>query len=193
VKLALVLTASLIAWVATASAQDTPAIGVKVGVTITTLSFDDDGPETSTRTGLVAGLFASVPVTARLAIQPEFLYSRKGTKLGNNAEATLTIDYFEIPVLADVRLTSGPARVSLVLGPSFGVRSRARLTVGGESVDFADELERVDVGLVAGLAVTSGRFLIDGRYTHGLKGVASDDDDRATNRALSLTLGWRFR
>jgi opacity protein-like surface antigen len=193
VKLALVLTASLVACAATVSAQDTPAIGVKAGVNFTTLSFDDDGPETSTRTGVVAGLFASLPVNARLAIQPEFLYASKGARLGNNAEVTLTIDYFEVPVLADVRLNSGPARVSLVLGPSFGVRSRARLTVGDESVDFADVLERVDVGLVAGLAVTSGRIVIDGRYTHGLKGVASDDDDRATNRALSVTLGWRFR
>jgi opacity protein-like surface antigen len=193
VKLALVLTASLVACAATASAQDTSAIGVKAGVNFTTLSFDDDGPETSWRTGLVAGLFASVPVNARLAIQPEFLYARKGTRLGNNAEATLTIDYFEVPVLADVRLNNGPARVSLVLGPSLGVRSRARLAVGDESIDFADVLERVDVGLVAGLAVTSGRFVIDGRYTRGLRRVASDEDDRATNRALSVTLGWRFR
>jgi hypothetical protein len=51
----------------------------------------------------------------------------------------------------------------------------------------------VDIGLVAGLAVTSGRFVIDGRYTRGLTGVATEEADRATNRALSATLGWRFR
>jgi hypothetical protein len=67
-------------------------MGVKAGVNVTTLSFDDDGPETSARTGLVAGLFASVPVNSRLAIQPEFLYARKGARLRNGAEAALTID-----------------------------------------------------------------------------------------------------
>lgn len=41
--------------------------------------------------------------------------------------------------------------------------------------------------------VTSGRFVIDGRYTRGVKGVATEEEDRATNRALPVTLGWRFR
>lgn len=175
--------------------QDRPTVGLKAGLSLANVSFDDDLGETSNRTGLVTGLFASVPVNSRVAFQPELLYAMKGAKIdieGN--EATLKVDYVEVPLLADVRLNAGTTRVSLVAGPSFGFRSRARLEFAGESADVSEEVRRVDVGLATGIAVTAGRFVLDGHYTWSLRNAASRDVENAgKNRALSITGGWRFR
>lgn len=199
-KLPIALAAALAVCAATASAQEPVTLGVKAGLNFSTINIDEEVEffEASTRTGLVVGLFASAPLTPRIALQPEVLYSQKGAKF-DDADATLNLDYLEIPVLADIRLTEGPARVSFMVGPSFAFRSRARLDVGEgeeeESEDFADQIESVDVGLVTGVAVTSGQFVVDGRYTWGLSNVGKEDalEEDSRNRTLSITVGWRFR
>ena len=196
-RLPITLAAALVACTATASAQEPLTLGVKAGLSFSTVNIDEDDEDVgnlSTRTGLVVGLFGSLPVTPRIAVQPEVLYIQKGTKF-DDEDATLNIDYLEIPVLAEVRLTEGTARVSLMLGPSFGFRTRARLDLDEEeSEDFADLIKAADVGLVTGVSVTSGQLVIDGRYTWGLTNIAEEVlEITARNRALSITVGWRFR
>ena len=192
-KRALILVALLIASAAVASAQDTTSFGVKAGVNVTSASTDDPLVETDYRAGFTGGLFVRVPAGDRVAFQPEFLYAYKRTTFTvDGLDATFSAHYAEFPMLMDVRVNSGPSRVSLLVGPSFSIRGRARLKGGGMSTDASDRIDRSDFGLVTGFAVTTGRFVVDSRFTWGLVDVSSEPDGSAHTRSFALTAGWRW-
>jgi Outer membrane protein beta-barrel domain len=196
-----VIAAVIVGFATTATAQSMTA-GVKVGYNNSKVWFDedeaDDELEARTRPGLVVGLFTSFEVTPRFAFQPEFLYSQQGSTLRDDLgdEADLKLDYFIIPLLADIRLTEGANRLSLIVGPTIGFRTKAEIEFDGETEDLTDEgdneIEKTDFGITAGLAYTMGQFVIDGRYTWGLKDISKEEDE-AKNRTLSISIAWRFR
>ena len=167
--------------------------GVRFGYNAATLSTDEEGFDPKTRHGLVVGLFGVLPVNEMFAIQPEFLYSQQGAKVEDGSDkATFKIDYVQIPVLGRVRLgAASPAY--LLVGPSFGFRTRAETEFNGQTESFKDDVESTDVGLVTGVSVNAGRWVVDGRYTWGLRNIdKSDDPGNTKNRVLSLSAGIRF-
>ncbi|HEU5255431.1 MAG TPA: porin family protein [Vicinamibacterales bacterium] len=166
--------------------------GVRFGYNAATLSTDEPGVDPKIRNGFVVGFFGVLPVNSMFAVQPEFLYSQQGARVEDGSdEATVKIDYINIPVLARVRLGSGsPAH--LLVGPSFGFRTRAETEFDGETMDFKDQVEGNDIGFVTGVAVNAGMFVVDGRYTWGLKNIAKGEPDTAKNRVFSLSAGIRF-
>ena len=193
-KLALILLIALVMGTATASAQETPTLGVRGGLNATSAFTEDPLVDTSYRPGFLVGVFAWLPANDRVALQPEVLYSQKRTKFTlDGIDATVTADYVEFPVLLDVRLNTGPSRVSLVVGPSVSFRTRARLESGGESIDASDQLDRVDFAVVTGLAFTAGLFELAGRYTWGLIDVAKEDGLTGRLHGFAVSAGWRFR
>jgi Outer membrane protein beta-barrel domain len=201
VKSAVIAAVVIVGFATTAAAQSMTA-GVKVGYNNSKVEFSedeaDDELEARTRPGLVVGLFTSFTVNPRFAFQPEFLYSQKGSTLRDDLgdEADLKLDYFEIPLLADIRLTEGTNRLSLMVGPTIGFRTKAEIEFDGETDDLTDEgdneVEKTDFGITAGLAFTMNQFVIDGRYTWGLKDISKEADE-AKNRTFSVSVGWRFR
>ena len=202
-RFAFVLMTAFAVSVGTASAQDTIVFGAKAGVNFSNITIEDDDTflfgETSLRTALLVGVFGSVPVNDRIAFQPEFLFTQKGAKLEEDGfDSTLKLDYFEIPLLADVRLNEGPTRISFIVGPALGFRSQAKVETdeeveGVDELDLKEDVEGVDFGLVTGVAVTSGNFVVDGRYTWGLRNInKTEDEPSVKNRALSISVGWRF-
>lgn len=192
-KLAIILLSVIVAGSATASAQDSSAFGVKGGVNFTSASTNDPLVDTSFRPGFLVGAFAWLPANDRVAFQPEFLYSHKRAQFAfEGIDATLSADYVEFPVLMDVRLNSSPTRVSLAVGPALSVRTRARLKSVGESVDASQQVDRIDFSLVTGLALTTGHFVLEGRYIWGLIDVASADDETVKTRGFAISAGWRW-
>ena len=195
-----VIAVAVLVCAVTASAQDVTG-GIKGGYNNTKFWFEegDKSIDARTRAGLVVGLFTSIEVAPRFAFQPEFLYSQKGTILrfafDPNQELEVKLDYFEIPLLADIRLNEGVNRVSLLVGPSFAFRTRAETDPADvEDLDVDNDLEKNDYGLTAGAALTMGQFVVDGRYTWGLRNINADkSEDKITNRTLTVTVGWRFR
>jgi len=208
VKTAIIAAAVVVSCAATASAQSMTA-GVKAGFTNSKLSSDnvnidlgedEDGVESRTRPGFLVGLFTSFAVTPRFAFQPEFLYVQKGSKLRDDFgdEADLKLDYFEVPLLADIRLNGGENRLSLMVGPTLSFRTKAEIEFEGVSVDLTedpdDQVEKTDVGITAGVAFTMKQFVLDGRYTWGLRAVNVDTtEEEIKNRSLAISIGWRFR
>ena len=76
------------------------AIGVKGGVNFSNM-YTEDVDDNNILTSFNAGLYASIPLTSKLAFQPEFLFSRKGSELVyDNAFASGTarfkLNYIEI-------------------------------------------------------------------------------------------------
>ena len=191
-KQLLVLTALVSVLGATeARAQDRG--GVRFGYNAATLSTDEEGFDPKVRSGLVVGLFGVVPVNAAFAVQPEFLFSQQGAKVEDGSDkATLKIDYVQVPVLGRIRLgANSPA--FLLVGPSFGFRTRAESEFNGETQSFKEDVKGNDVGLVTGISVYSGMFVIDGRYTWGLMNIDdSGDVGNTKNRVFSVSAGIRF-
>jgi hypothetical protein len=185
----------------TASAQNYSA-GIKAGVNFANINIEGDGVDVSfdNRTGLVAGGFVVWPVNTVFGVQTEALYSQKGAKIEEDgATGTLKLDFLEVPVLARFSSpASNGASFHVFGGPSFGFRLRARseseFEGDSESEDISDDVERFDLGLVAGAGVEMGRLVVDGRYTWGMTNLNKDpeDDVKIKNRVFSIMAGIRF-
>lgn len=179
---------------APATAQMT--YGARVGVNFSDVSFDaDEAVPTSGRTGFLAGVFVTIPL-GWLTVQPEALYTVKGASLDiGGFTSDYIVDYLEVPVLARLRL---PRNLYAVAGPSmaFRLRARSRTAFGGstEEFDLDEDVESFDLGIVGGVGIDVGRWVVDARYTHGLSDIDTDtsDDVRARNRVVSLSAGIRF-
>lgn len=194
----LVLVVALVLSSAPAAMAQNQGSGIKGGVNFAELDIDPgDFDFFERRTGLVAGAFFVLPVAPHFSIQPEALYAQKGAKVADeDGGGALKLDYLDLPVL--VRWDSsdrGEARFNVFAGPSFNFRMRVREDTGDEEIDISEEIERFDLGLVFGAGVEFGKFLIDGRYQHGLRTVNQFRDEEgfeARNRSFSLMGGFRF-
>ena len=98
---------------------------------------------------------------------------------------------------------SGSTRLHIFGGPSVAYRMGARRKVSDSSSDFTEgvvdnienEIERFDIGIVAGAGVDIGRRLVvDARYSWGLGAINKDTSDglEIKNRVLSIIGGVRF-
>lgn len=185
----------------TASAQGR-AFGVKGGINLATqrnTGGDDDGGLKS-RIGLVGGVFVTLPLLGPLELQPEGLFTSKGARVDlDGVKASLVADYAEVPVLVRFsRRGTGTFNYYVAGGPAVGflLRARSRTEFAGatEEIDISDEVNRVDFGVAMGGGVEIGSIVIDGRYTLGLQDIDKDKSDaiKTTNRAVSLTVGFKF-
>ncbi len=180
-----------IATVAPATAQ--MSYGVKAGVNYADVSFDGD-VASSGRVGLLAGGFATIPLFGWLAVQPEVIYTVKGTSVDvADIKSDLIVDYVEVPLLARISIRR---KIYVAVGPAmaFRVRARSRTAFGGstEEIDLNEDVESFDLGVVGAAGIDLGRWVFDGRYTHGLSDIDARDDAKMRNRVLSVSAGIRF-
>lgn len=178
------------------------SLGVKAGVNLATQrnTGDDESPGLQSRVGIVAGVFATLPLLSRLELQPEALVSMKGARVDlDGVESSLAVDYIEVPVLARFSLRGGgKMHYYAAGGPSIGflLRARTRTKFAGatEEIDISEQVNRFDFGIAMGGGVEIGSIVIDGRYTLGLQDIDKDKSDaiKTTNRAVSLTVGLKF-
>lgn len=103
------------------------------------------------RAGVQAGVYAVIPITARLSLQPELHYAQKGGKaeltgidstlLASYAAEQFTIGfkfaYVDIPILARMDFGSGTWRPFIVAGPAFALRTTCKVSteLAGLSLD----------------------------------------------------------
>ena len=177
-------------------------IGAKGGIGIASQRTESGqaDPAMQVRLGVVAGAFATLPLTSLLDLDPEVLYASRGARLEfEGVKASVALDYLDIPVMARVRLKhTGTTHYYAAAGPfvAYRLRARSRTDFGRstEEIDITDQVESLDYGVAAGGGTERGRLVIDARFTLGLKDVDKDTSDsaRTRNRALSLTVGYRF-
>ncbi len=183
-------------------------IGLKAGVNVAAIASDgDDSDSYNRRIGFAAGGFGVWPLAGPTAIQVEALFSQKGAKLSEdleNFEASLELDYLDIPVLLRFQgPVFGSSRLHFFGGPSVSFRTAARSKATntafqydeGEIQNIEDDIEPVDFGILAGAGVDIGRYVvIDARYSWGLSTVNKDTSDgvKIKNRLFSIMGGVRF-
>jgi hypothetical protein len=175
--------------------------GARAGVNVATITVDPDdgGVAFDARTGLVAGVFATWRALSWLEVQPEVLYASKGAALEQEGiDVQLVLDYVEVPLLARISKRMPRVTVYAAAGPALAwrVAAKSRTVFSGatEEIDLADDVEPFDLGIAAGGGVEAGMFVIDVRYTFGLRDIDADKSDAVTikTRVLSLSAGIRF-
>lgn len=172
------------------------SLGFKAGLQWSEFDGDSGDPDIrfTRREAKVGGIFFRIGLPF-VAIQPEILYSQRGTEvldagiLDPAFETTLELDYIEVPVLLRLGFLPG-----LYVGPYGAVRVNAKAVSGVEGalseIDIADSVEDYDYGFVVGLGLNFGKIGVEGRYTQGLRNLLKDPGGGATpdlkHRAFGL-------
>jgi hypothetical protein len=160
----------------------TARAGIKGGLNVSNLYVDDVDDENA-RIGFNVGLYAQLFSSEVFAIQPELLYSTKGTKttydnvLMGNGDAKFNLNYLEVPVLGVIKLGSA---AELHFGPYWGYLLSANIDIDGDTDTF-EELDRDnfrawDFGLAGGVGLNFGATQIGVRYSQGLREIANSDN-----------------
>lgn len=167
----------------TAFAQKARA-GFKGGLNVSNLYIDDVDDENA-RLGFNVGVYGQLFASEAFALQPELLFSTKGSKNQyNNAffdqEVKFNLNYLDLPVLAVFKLGES---AEIHVGPyvsyllSSNVDYSGDLSNGSDEVD-KDNLKSFDYGLSGGFGLNFGDFQIGARYNYGLAEIADSENAR---------------
>lgn len=178
--------------------------GVKGGVNFSNM-YTEDVNDNNVLTSFNAGIYATLPITSFIAIQPEVLYSRKGSELTyDNAFATGTaqfkLNYIEVPILVKANLTKN---LNIHAGPYFAYLVDAQIKNESDTFNFEDNLDnddfnKFDAGISAGIGLDFESIGIGARYNYGLTTVGKErttggatytvPDGKNSNVSLYMTL-----
>jgi Outer membrane protein beta-barrel domain len=161
----------------------TARVGIKGGLNVSNLYIDNVNDENA-RFGFNGGLYGQILSTETFAIQPELLFSTKGSQADYggiiNSTVRFNLNYLDLPVLAVIKL--GPsaeihagAYASYLL--SANINYEGNVGTGTERLD-RDQFKTFDYGLVGGLGLNFGAVQIGARYNYGLVKLADSNSAR---------------
>ena len=180
--------------------------GIKGGLNVSNL-YGDDVNDENARYGVNFVFYGQILSSDVFAIQPELLFSTKGSKVdydGLLGDQTIkyNLSYLDLPVLAVFKLGEsaeihvGPY-VSYLLGAN--VSTDGDWGSGNEEID-RDQLKSFDYGLSGGFGLNFGAIQIGARYNYGLAEIADsntsdlflgDSKNSVAQVYLALNLGNR--
>jgi hypothetical protein len=201
------LTLALLAGGATAAHAQTQRIhfGLKAGVSFARF-VGSDVPDnnlvtTQYRVGLSGGGLAELSLAQHWAVQPEVLYTSKGTKQIYNSASTTNaltsyqnLGYLDIPVLLKFKIP----HFFVEAGPQLGVLLHAKQTVesgiSSAETENRNAFKTSDLGYALGLGVQDTNGLLLGvRYNGSLvNNTATTPQLSRRNSAFSLYVGYVF-
>jgi hypothetical protein len=189
-------------------AQSSSLAGIQFGIRgggntskLTGADLQDLEGTVKTKVGLVGGIFFAINIGKVITIQPEILYTMKGSQLEDpfgEYSGKLFGDYLEIPLLLKLSLPTPGIQPAIFAGPSIGFKLKEKLQINGEDVPLEEALlEKNDYGAVFGAGLDFGRhFMIDVRYSLGLKKVLTaiegGEQLDIKNGVWSATIGIAF-
>jgi hypothetical protein len=173
--------------------------GVKGGLNMSNL-YTDDADDENVLFGFNAGVYATLPVSDFIAIQPELLFTTRGSELEyNNALAQgnvkLKLNYIELPLLVRVNITKN---FNVHAGGYASYMVSAKSTGDGdfefEDQYDTDDFNKFDAGIAAGVGVDFNPISVGLRYNYGLTTIEKDGDDSSDlkNSNLSLYLSYKL-
>jgi hypothetical protein len=183
----------------------TTEFGVKGGFNMSNL-YNNNADDENILYGFNAGVYATLPISDFIAIQPEILFTTKGAELEyNNAFASGTgkfrLNYIEVPLLVRVNVTKN---FNIHAGGYASYLVSSKVSGDGdfnfdEELD-ADDLNRFDAGLSAGVGVDFSPISIGLRYNYGLTTIGKERTVAGTtftvpdakNSNLSLYLSYKL-
>jgi hypothetical protein len=156
-------------------------LGLKGGVNFTNVG-TTTGVTNKSLTGVHFGLFAKLPITSKVAIQPELYFTTKGGELTYqnvfvDGTAKFNLNYIEVPVLAVFKIFKG---FNFQVGPYASYLVNSKVTNASDvTFNFEDNIQsgdfkKFDTGIVAGFGIEVKKVEIGVRYNFGLLKVGKD-------------------
>ena len=163
--------------------------GFKGGVNMANVSNVEDS---KSKVGFLAGILAVGRLSDQFNIQPELLYSTKGTAHSGEGEGSLALNYVSIPIMLQYEAT---ANIYIEAGPEFGILMDAKQKWGDESEDVKRQMKPFDVGIGAGGGYWFTKNIgLNLRYVAGLTDIVKDNilDEKYRNSVFQLSIVTRF-
>jgi hypothetical protein len=190
----------LVIWIFSSAAFGQLGIskGLIGGLNISSFSGADVSSDMKSLTGYAAGLYVEINIPGPLSIEPEVLYSMKGSKADfTRFTTTDTYTYVDIPVLLKYFLPIPVVRTYLYAGPSYSILLSAKVktegsTVTSSEVDVKDTIAPNDLGAVVGLGIGFAGLRVDARYNFGLSTLDKNGTYKAFNRVAAVYVGIGF-
>ena len=171
-------------------------VGLKGGLNLSSLNIDEPEANYKSATGYHFGAYGQVKI-ANLGIQPEILYSVRGTEVNyDNVKTDFQQDfvYMDIPVMLKLYLMAG---VNLQVGPQFGVLISADGEVYDPETNTVSSIDEdsykaadISAALGAGWDAPFG-LNFTARYILGMTDLTSASTD-AKNRTFQLSVGFKL-
>lgn len=190
-------------------------LGVKAGLNISSLTFDENELKSSDKTGFTAGLMAEIPLAKSFSVQPELLFSQQGMKLSysdpevenSHYKSTIALNYLNIPIMLKYYVVKG---LSLQAGPQVGILLKANNKYqdnflgydNHDKMDLKDYSNGVDASVNFGLGYQfQNKFYVDVRYNMSYNDVFKDATSNTNyiiksdmkNRIFQVTVGYFFK
>src|SRR5687768_854051 len=191
--------------------------GVRFGPSFTTLSsveaFDDTATGTAFEPTMNFGGYVQLDLTGAFSFQPEVLFAAKGHRIRDKdaqpfttstgevklpaADRVVLVRYLEFPLLLRMsRRTHENTSVYLIGGPSFALRRNAvirEVSDAGIHEDVDDLVSGSDMSYIFGAGLQHRRWLVDARFTRGMRNIATSGEPVAVKTgAFSVLMGTRF-
>jgi len=162
--------------------------GIKGGINFTNL-YAQDVDDSKMATGFNVGLFAKLPITNMVSLQPEIYYTAKGgevTYKGAFAVGTVRfdLDYIEVPLLLVVNITE---KFNFHAGPyaAFLIRGKVNNESGVTLFNFEDldtgDFNTFEAGVAVGAGIDFKAVSFGARYNYGLTNVGKEREFFGTN------------
>jgi len=166
--------------------------GVKGGIGLFNFSGSDasDG-DFKSKVGILAAVYAAIPISENFAVTPELQFSgqgAKGTDLGIDFEFNL--NYLNIPVMFQYRNEGG---FFAEAGPQIGFLMSAKVKAEGTDEDIKDSFKSTAFSLGIGAGYKSSMGLgISARYALNLNNILDDPDGDLKNSGFQIGLIYEF-
>ncbi len=167
--------------------------------------------DTKSKIGFTIGGYASIPLSNKITLESGINYSQKGYTiqgdlkidalkfLGVNASAKVEAHYIDVPLVLKAQVAKG---LSIYAGPqvSYLVKNNLHVNAGvlgislyNSRLDITDNFNHIDMGLTGGVGYKfDNGFNIKAGYDYGLSKLDKNDNFKAYNRAVKLTVGFTF-
>ncbi len=209
-KKAFVITSLMCLLLATTGWAQESSVGIKGGFNLSSLTTDGND-DSNLNLGINVGVFNKIALTKSVAIQPELLYSMKGTRINYDessfaeGDSKFNLHYIDLPVKLVFNLSEDfEFQVGPYVGYLIGANTETDATVmDAFNIDSENELDRenfntIDYGITAGLGFDLDPLIIGANYSLGLNQVAKKDKapeeilDNAKNSVIQVYVGIKF-
>ncbi len=187
-------------------------LGVKAGLNLASLNFDESELNSSNKTGFTAGFMVEIPMAKNFSLQPELLYSQQGSKTSfsdkdvtnSHYKSTIDLNYLNIPVMLKYYVVKG---LSIQAGPQIGILLKANNKYqdnflgyeNHESFNLKDYSTGIDTSVNFGLGYQfKDKFYTDVRYNISYSNAFKEGDanhfinNDMKNRVFQITIGYFF-
>ncbi len=155
--------------------------GVKGGLNLSDFVVQKDEIENSNlKVGATIGAFARIPIIPWLHLQPEVLFTTKGSKYQfGETTVNASTNYIDIPVVATVKIFATP--INIHGGLQYSILTNAKYKYSGplfgnETVVDTDNqsVNEWDFGLIGGVGINLTKVHIDLRMIRGTRKIEKD-------------------